>query len=107
MIKAPHTIERTARLHLGGAEFLATYRVTAQCCYDRGKVSGPPEDCYPPEAWVESSQVEILSLKDTIGKEISHPVVLSFARAELEKLPLDDYVLESWMKEGPDEPGRR
>jgi len=95
-----YTIERSAMLRLNDESYLAEYQITGTCYHDPGRVSGPPEDCYPPESSSEVSEVELLQLyrdDDMNYERVEDLVIQAAALAEIDKLPLDEYLLEEWM----------
>ena len=106
--KGYHECSRSAEVTLDGRRYSVEYTLRGKCYYDEGRLYGPPENCYPSE-----SEGEILELRlDSVwGEEEGVPCVgdifLSRIRAEIETLPLDDYLLESWMESdydyGPEE----
>ncbi len=96
----PTETERSATVRLDGKEFHVRYRITGKCSYDPGKLSGPPEDCWPPESDVLVQALSILSVFSGDVAIDSLPSFQRFIYRELNKLPLDDYLLEDWMQRG-------
>lgn len=97
---SPHSIERSATVRLGGMKFHIHYYITGVCYYDPGRLSGPPEDCYPPESEAEVQAIALLSLTNEWNVPVTHEMTRALILAELKKLPLEDYLLEDWMAEG-------
>ena len=53
-------------IKIGDREYLICYTITARCYYQRAKISGPPEDCYPEESDMEI-EIEVISATDAYG----------------------------------------
>lgn len=100
-MKNLHTLKRTAQVKLGGAQLQVSYEIEGDCFYDPGKMSGPPEHCYPPEAEVTRMSLRDVIVRDSIGKLIQHPPTLELVMKELRTLPNDDYLLENWLAGNP------
>ena len=99
-----HEAKRIAEVQLEGRGYTVLYRIRGRCMYDSGRTSGPPEHCYPPESDCEIHDVRLL---EVLGDEEGVPCVgerfLALVLAEVNKLPLDEYLLEDWMEQGDDD----
>lgn len=95
-----HEITRSATVRVGGEEFEVTYLATGKCYYDPGKLSGPPEDCYPPESEGEIASVKMLEVRDSNSRPVVNEMLRALILAKLMELPLEEYLLENWMAEG-------
>ena len=106
--RGSHECFRSAEVTLDGRRYSVEYTLRGKCYYDSGRLSGPPENCYPPES--EGEVLELI-LGPVEGEEEGVPctgdIFLSRISAALNELPLDDYLLESWMESdydyGPEE----
>lgn len=98
--RGKHSCERSCSITLGSTEFDVTYRLEGKCYSDPGKVSGPPEDCYPPESEANIDTVTLIEVSNERGIFKPEPTLKRELLAEIEKLPLDDYLLESWAESG-------
>ena len=74
--------------------FLVSYEAAGNCYSDPGKISGPPEDCYPPEGEAEITDMTY-EISDEDGNTVS-------ADSELGKCIMkafdDEVVLEQLME---------
>jgi len=84
---------------------MITYTVSveahAKCYYHPGRLSGPPEDCYPPES-DQDTTVEVLDAFDSEGKEV--PLTPEFLWNLEVALPFDWIETQLWKQfmEGPE-----
>lgn len=93
--------ERTATIQLFDRPYNVTYQIQGTCSYDPGNVGGLPENCYPPESSSEVEDVLILTVfDDETGGEVLDSELNSRLLTQLNKLPLDDYLYESWSRSG-------
>jgi hypothetical protein len=100
--------ERTATILLNDCTFLVRYKLAGKCSYTPGNYGGPPEDCYPEESDSDITETEILHVIDEETGKVGADAALKTAlSAELRKLPLEDYLFESWMQRGGDSPHAR
>jgi len=95
-----HEIERSATIRLGGEEFEITYLAIGKCYYDPGKLSGPPEDCYPPESEGELTSLKLLDVRDSRSRPVVNEMVRALLTSQLKDLPIEEYLLEDWMQGG-------
>lgn len=95
-----HEITRSATVRVGGEGFEVTYLATGKCYYDPGRLSGPPEDCYPPESEGEIASVKMLEVHDSNSRPVTNEMLRALILAKLMELPLEEYLLENWMAEG-------
>ncbi len=100
-----HETSRSAEVTLDGQTYLVDYTISGSCYYDPGRISGPPEDCYPPDGGVEDYEIKI----DGVFGDDGLPIVEDAPSddkliAEIEKDDPSNYLFESWMEAGPDEP---
>jgi len=103
-----HECERTATVRLGAREFDVAYTLKGKCYYDPGRISGPPENCYPPESDADLESVTVTGIWEDGEDMLGLPGVVAAIEAELGNLPLDEYLLESYLSQdstdyGPDE----
>lgn len=85
---------RSATLDLPAGEFEIYYTLSGACYSDPGKLSGPPEDCYPPEAGCDLDPLKIDALHfEGEAVEIT-PELETLIHKHLATLPLEDYLLE-------------
>lgn len=98
--RGTHSCERSCSITLPSGEYDVTYRLEGKCYSDPGKLSGPPEDCYPPEQEAEVSLVEIVEVSNMSGIITVPAGLLLQLSLEINKLPLDDYLFESWAESG-------
>ena len=84
--------------------------VEMDCTYpgDPGKLSGPPEDCYPPEGpEFEWDEVQVFVGEHTIMKTKSAKALQALLGDAVSDHVLDeaaDDAVENWEPEGPEEP---
>lgn len=96
-----HSCERSCSITLPSGEFTVTYRIAGKCYSDSGRLSGPPENCYPPESGADITECVPVEVLNEEGEVIHPSAGLTTALiAEVQKLPLDDYLLESWAEAG-------
>jgi len=96
--RGPHSCSRSAQVTLGGDTYDVMYKIHGKCYYDSGRLTGPPEDCYPPEGGAEISAIELTEVTlDSSPVELTLPFKTLIIN-ELEKLPLGDYLYESWIE---------
>ncbi len=98
--RGPHSCSRSCTVTLADREYDVTYRLEGKCYYDSGKLSGPPEHCYPPEGGGEVSCLKIEEVSNEFGVIIAGPVLTTELEAEINKLPLDDFLYEDWSEHG-------
>jgi len=85
---------RSATLDLPAGEFEVHYTLSGSCYSDPGKLSGPPEDCYPPEAGCDLDPLKIDALHFE-GEPVEITSELeTLIHKHLATLPLEDYLLE-------------
>jgi len=98
--RGTHSCERSCSIILPSGEFDVTYRLEGKCYSDPGKLSGPPEDCYPPESEANIDSVTLVEVSNERGVlEPGHTLKVGLL-FEINKLPLDEYLLESWAESG-------
>jgi len=98
--RGSHSCSRSCTVTLANREYDVTYRLEGKCYYDSGKLSGPPEYCYPPEGGGEISRVEVEEVSNEFGVIVAGPALKTALLVEIEKLPLDDYLYEDWSEHG-------
>ena len=98
--RGTHSCERSCSITLPSGEYDVTYRLEGKCYSDPGKTSGPPEDCYPSESEADVSLVEIVEVSNMSGIITVPAGLLLQLSPEINKLPLDDYLFESWAESG-------
>lgn len=98
--RGTHSCERSCSITLPSGEYDVTYRLEGKCYSDPGKLSGPPEDCYPPEGGADVSLVQIIEVSDASGIVTVADDVFRQLCLAINKLPLDDYLFESWAESG-------
>lgn len=98
--RGTHSCERSCTVTLGNTEFDVNYRLEGKCYSDPGKTSGPPEDCYPPESEANIDSVTLVEVSNERGVFEPGPALKLILLAEINKLPLDEYLLESWAESG-------
>ena len=99
--RGKHSCERSCTVTLPSGEYDVTYCIEGKCYSDPGKLSGPPEDCYPPESEANITLLRVIEVSDETG--IVTEVEDSLGKqllAEINKLPLDEYLFESWAESG-------
>jgi len=100
-----HECKRNATIRLDEREFDVSYVLKGKCYYDPGKLSGPPENCYPPESDVDLESTTITGIWED-GEPVLHlPDVVTAIGVKLGNLPLDDYLLESYLQQDPTDYG--
>jgi len=109
-MKGNHETSRSAEVTLDGQTYLVDYTISGSCYYDPGRISGPPEDCYPPDGGVEDYEIKIdWKIKiDWTGGDDGLPIIEDAPSddkliAEIEKLSPADFLMESWLEQGPDD----
>lgn len=85
---------RSATIALPAGEFEIHYTLSGACYSDPGKLSGPPEDCYPPEAGCDLDPLKIDALHFEGEPVEVTPELETLIHKHLETLPLEDYLLE-------------
>lgn len=101
----PTSTTRSATIQLDGHAYHVEYEIQGRCSYLPAKLGGPPEHCSPAESDVEVEFVEIAAVFDDESGERVEPTEDTRKRltVELNKLPLDDYLLEDWLAGGAEE----
>ncbi len=87
---------RSATLDLPAGEFEVHYTLSGSCYSDPGKLSGPPEDCYPPEAGCDLDPLKIDALYFEGETVELTPELETLIHKHLATLPLEDYLLEAF-----------
>jgi len=98
--RGTHSCSRSCTITLHDREYDVTYRIEGKCYYDSGKLTGPPEDCYPSESASEVDRVTIEEVSNEFGVIVAGPALTTALLVEIEKLPLDDYLYEDWSEHG-------
>lgn len=98
--RGSHSCTRSCSITLADREYDVTYRLEGRCYYDSGKVTGPPEHCYPPEGGGEVHHVTIEEVSNEFGVIVAGPELTTALLAEVNKLDLDDYLYEDWSEHG-------
>ena len=76
---------------------LVGFTATTECQYQRGRFSGPPEDCYPDDGECEITQIEITRVVDEEGKEVTDAARVAHCRAALDEDAIADTCWEIFM----------
>lgn len=85
---------RSATIALPAGEFEIHYTLSGACYSDPGKLSGPPEDCYPSEAGCSLDPLKIDALHFEGEPVEITPELETLIHKHLATLPLEDYLLE-------------
>ena len=86
-------------------DILVSVRISADMYFQREKVSGPPEDCYPADAGCDITKYELLTATDYNNKPLKPtPARGAAIHSELESCDFDEELWEAFdASQGPPE----
>lgn len=88
-------IKAFSEVTLEGAEgderYLVEYSVSAMCSHRPGRLSGPPEDCYPDESECEIEWIAVQAVTDSrdnpvsLDAEFETAIIAALSQEEIEE----------------------
>ena len=76
--------------------YAVDWEATAKMYYDPGRVSGPPEDCYPPEGECEITELTFEVHEDGSGLEVMDQKVRALVSEFLNQEKIEEALWENY-----------
>ena len=84
--------------------YAVDFIATAECQFQRGRFSGPPEDCYPDDGECDVTEIKITRITNEEGEEVKDASIAAICRANLDEDQIADECWEAFMEPQDEEP---
>ena len=88
------TVSGEENVCVDGKLYLVEYSASGSCFYDAGRLSGAPEDCYPPEGEAEITELTVKATDDD-GELVSDAALFGKIKAAIDTDAIEEQLMET------------